>query len=206
MSKQDDQVFLFLGLAVLGAGLASFFATSKDDDSKKKDTPPPSPPPPVKTWQDLKPVSSGETVKAWQKLLCAYFEIDWGKYTLDENGNPTLRGAFGDVEFEPAPVKWIDGKFGSLTAQITAAFQRAANSAIPMPVVLQPNGVVDRNTYLAMYFYFANDLDPRKRRWIDVVSSDRSCSDPLGIEENPIAEKLAEQKGIFDPSFLGGFG
>lgn len=212
MSKQDDTVFLMLGLGVLAAGLAAAAKPKKDVLPGPGPTPGPGPKPgpspkpePAK-WSDLKPGSSGETVKAWQKLLCGYFEIDWGRYTLDMQGNPTLRGSWGDVEFEPKPINWADGKFGTLTGQTTAAFQRAANDAIPMPVKLRTDGVVDRNTYLAMWAFFENEYDPRGRRWVDVAASADSCGDPLGIQPDDINDKIAEEKGIFSPNFLKGFG
>ena len=218
MSKEDDAIVLMLGLGVLAAGVAAFAKPKKDG---KKDDPiiKPGDCPEgytrnaqgrcvqkMQAWSDLKPGSSGETVKAWQKLLCGYFELDWGKYTLNEQGAPTLRGSWGDVEFEPKPINWADGKFGTLTGQITAAFQRAANDAIPMPVKLRTDGVVDRNTYVAMYAYFQNEYDPRGRRWVDVAASADSCGDPLGIQLDDINDKIAEEKGIFSPDFLKGFG
>ena len=82
----------------------------------------------------------------------------------------------------------------------------AANEAIPMPVKLRTDGVVDRNTYVAMYAYFQNGYDPRERRWVDVAASDNSCGDPLGIQPDNINDKIAKEKGIFSPNFLEGFG
>ena len=62
--KSDDTILMALGLGMLAAGLAATAKPGKDN------LPTPGPKPSQAKWSDLKPGSSGETVKAWQKLLC----------------------------------------------------------------------------------------------------------------------------------------
>ena len=187
----------FVVIAVLVAGFFGLSGKKKDTEAKKDSA----------KFEPLTLGSSGETARAWQKLLCGYFEVNWGKYRLDPNGIPELRGSYDaeGVDFIPTPINWADGRFGPLTADLTTAFQRSANETLDMPVRLRTDGIVDRDSYIAMYAFFENGYDPRKRRWVDVATSSETCDNPVGVEsdlkQQKINDRIIEEKGIFNPGF-----